>query len=187
MAATSGIGKPQKIVREFDFKLTAEEKASKREEACELLLEAEKIEIELKEHDAGERAKIKERYELASKLAQTAKLGTETRTEEALMTKDFATATKRFFIAEKLIHEEAMTASELQMELGDVADPKSNSPEDLGYKKPKKPAKTARDGRLEDAQKAIASKKKGKASTAEVVALETNRKTKRASTDGVYK
>ena len=174
MSATSESVK-SKITREFDVKLDGKEIEKKAHEIADIQQEVEQFEAEQKESNAAFKTKIDERYKKIGELCKAVRSGVETRTLEAEMVKDFNAATKRYFVDGKQIHEEAMTADELQLDFGDV--PKAK----------KKPAKTARDGRLEDAQRAIASKKKGKASTAEVVALETNRKTKRASTDGVFK
>lgn len=163
-----------KVTRDFEFKLAGKDIELKAHEMSDLLAEVEKLEQEQKESNAAFKTKIDERYKKIGELGKAVRAGTETRTLEAEMRKDFATATKRFFFDGKQIHEEAMTAEELQMDFGDI-------------QKPKKPAKTARDGRLEDAQRAIASKKKGKSTTAEVVKLETSRKSKRSPVDGLYR
>lgn len=187
----------QKVTKEFDFPLTEKDEAAKAKEVGVITGELRQLEQEQKESNASFATKIKERYAKLDEIGSTMRNGKETRVVEAEMEKDFVTATKRFLFQGRVILEEAMTASELQMELSDTTadeDPKPNSREDLGYgkgkiKKGRRPAKTAADGRLEDAMKARASKRKPKdiATIGDVIKSETSKRTKRSTVDGVYK
>ena len=186
MSATADVTR-QKITREFDIKLGSKEIEKKAHQIADLDAEVKELEQQQKESNAKFKTQIEERYAEISKLCQAVRTGVEVQTLDAEMVKDFNSAQKKFYVKGELIHEEAMTPDELQMEFGD--EPKPNSPEDLGFKKPKRlkvKDQSAKAGRKKDAEEAEASKKRGKAKTADVVKLETNRKTKRASTDGVY-
>lgn len=165
----------QKITKEFEFPLTEKDRSNKLDELAALHGEVEELEVELSEVTGALKFKIKERYELASKIAKTVRDGKETRAAEADMIKDYPAASVRFMVDGVMVEERAMTPEELQLPLPEM---------------PKKKTKTADDGRLEDAAKAEATKKKTKVvqlhPMEEHIREETGRKTKRSSVDGVY-
>jgi hypothetical protein len=159
-----------KVSKEFIFKLTEKEFAELGKKAAKLDSDIIRLDNEFDEVKKQWKAKIDAKNADRMTISMKINAGEEKRTMDSVLVKDFDAREIRYYVDGKVIESRTMTDNELQMGFDDAK---------LGVKKTLK---------TKDAGKAIAEvtgKKAKDVSIADVIKMETGRKTKHSAVDGV--
>ncbi len=169
------------IRKEFEFTLTEKECNAIYRKAVEFELEASKFGLQFEEAKDNFKAKIQAALSKAMDLRKKAYDAKEIRALDAILVKDYDAKEIKYYFKGKIVEARTMTAEECQVHMDEL--------------NPKKKVKTAEVAitvkgkvlKARDASKSIAavSGKKAKDSgIADVIRMETSRKTKTSSVDG---
>lgn len=160
-----------KIKKEFEIQMSKDERIKLAETAYEHELKAREFSLEFEEEKEKWKSKIQAQLAKAGELRGQFYTNKRTRTLDAVMVKDYDSQEIRFYHKGEVIESRTMTKDELQMNLAET------KPVTVKVKVLK----------TRDAGKAIAqvSGQKAKAGDiADVIRMETGRKTKTSSVDG---
>lgn len=181
LTAVESEAKP--VTKEFTFKLSDAEVAVKAREMAQLDGEIMQLEQELAKSSAEFKAKIKDRDALRHKISSAVRRGEEERVVDALMVKAFPERLVQFYLKSEngsmtLLEERAMTESETQMELDDIAESTSKA------KAEKMRAKRKAEGNAAEPDRTKADQVQE--DIGQTIKAETSKRTKRSSVDGAY-
>lgn len=172
-----------KITKEFEFAMSKDERIKLAETAYDHELEARKLELQFDDLKDQWKSKISAQLAKAGELRSQFYKNKRTRSLSAVMIKDYDSQEVRFYYKGEVIESRTMTKEELQMQLSEV---KPGAPKTKALV-----ADEAQDKvkvlKTRDAGKSIAqvSGKKAKdESIADVIRMETGRKTKTNAIDG---
>ena len=161
----------EKVIRTVTVKLSDAEKAKKADLLAELQLEKTAIEEEKKAATSGFTTRIKTIVKSLNKLAREVNAGSEERSEECIMVKDYDANEIQWWLNDEIVDRREMTAEDRQLDL---------EAQQSDYKDAK-PGKKKRKTQLE-----VLASQTPQEDVADVIKEETSRRTKRSSVDGAY-
>lgn len=162
----------QKVRRDMNFKLSADEKNKMADNAAELSQERDALVADLKLYQSLKRGEIKERQQEIDRLLKCHKNGTETREVDVTERLDWEQKTVTYFHNGEQIEQREMHDAELQMK--------------LDTNESRKIVKDKRTRTQKNPDKNLTPEELEKKDIADVHKLETRRKTKRSAVDEVH-
>lgn len=162
--------KGEKIRKEFEFKLTKDEALAMFKKAQEHKREAFDLELTFEDEKTKWKSKITAQLAKANELASKADSGVEVRTLDAVMVKDYDAKEVKYFHKGECIETRVMKTEELQMDFSEARKAKIKN------------GRTKKDAGEVIAK--VSGKKAKDTDIADVIRMETGKKTKTSSVDG---